>query len=330
MSVPTNTTQTFSQTNIREDLTDIIWNVDPYDTPIITRSIREKAEQRKHEWATDIIPAQNLSNLQVEGDDATADAQNAVARLNNLCGISRKTVALSGTLQAVRSSGGTNEMGYQLLRNIKGLKRDMEGIVTSNTAQVTGNATTATTPGGLVTYLTANTVFQTGGANPTGVTAAGSQNFGNGTTARTNGTTPVALTEAMVNSLNLAVYQNSGRSIETLIVSAKNKQAVSGFQGPGTTRFVRVDDSSSNTLSTSIDRYDHDFGVFEVMPDLFLARSGDCFGIRWQYLALAFLRQFETVPLAKTGDSDRKLVVVEYTIAPRNEHALGLICDTTG
>lgn len=335
MTVPTNTVQTFSRSNIREDLSDLIWNVDPYQTPFLNRSRREKAEQRKHEWDVDVIPAQNTANLQIEGDDATADTQNDVGRLPNYCGISRKTVQLSGTLQAVRAAGGTNKMGYQLLRNIKGLKTDMEGIMTSNNAAVVGNATTATTPAGLPAFLTRNTVFQTGGtpsgANPTGIiTVVSGKTFGNGTTARTYNSVKAAITETMVDTMNQLVYTGCGKSIETLLVSAVNKQNISKFQGPGTTRFVRADDNNDHTLSMAIDYYDHDFGKFEVMPDLFLATSRDCYGIRWDYVATAFLRQFETEPLAKTGDSDRKLVIVEYCPEVRNEHGCGAIFDTTG
>lgn len=335
MTVPTNTTQTFSQANIREDLIDLIFNVDPYACPIVNRAKKVKAEQRNHEWDTDIIPTQNLSNLQIEGDDATADSQNATARLGNYCAISRKTVALSGSLQAVRSAGGSNRMGYQILRNAKALKRDMEGILTNNTAKAVGNSTTATTPGSIQAYLTRNTVFNSGGvpagANPTGVTTIGSQNFGNGTTGRTYSGTTLAITEAMLDSMSQLVYTGSGESIETLLVSAANKQNISKFTGPsGVTRFVRVDDKNDKSLQVAIDRYEHDFGEFEVMPDLFLGQTKDCLGIRWQYLRLAQLRAFETIPLAKTGDSDRKMLIVEYTLEVGNEHALGLITDTTG
>jgi hypothetical protein len=330
MTVPTNTVQTFARSDIREDLKDLVFNVDPIQTPILNRSKRAKAEARKHEWDCDVIPAQAPSNLQIEGDDATADSQNDVARLNNVCCISRKTVALSGTLQAVRAAGGTNHFGYQLVRNIKALKRDVEYNLSANRARSTGNSSTATICGGLPAYLTRNIVLGSGGTAPSGVVTIGGQNFGDGSTTVTQGT-KTNLAETNVDSLNQLVYTGCGKSIETLLVSATNKQAISKFTGPGsTTRFVRADDGSNNTLSVAIDYFDHDFGKFEVMPDLFLADSAVCFGIRWEYLAVAFLRQFDTEPLAKTGDSDRKLVIVEYTPEIRNEHALGAIYATNG
>lgn len=338
MAIDTNTVQTFSRTNIREDLENLIYNVDPFQTPIMTRSRREKAQQRKHEWDTDIIPAQNTGNLQIEGDDVLqgADPQNDVARLANYCGISRKVISLSETLQAVRAAGGTNTMGYQLLRNIKGLKIDIEGIITNNAIGVIGSGTTATIPGGIPVYMQRNVIAAgsstvTVATDPANViTLATGKAFAIGNLALAVGGTPSALTESDVDRMNLQVYTGSGKSIETFVVSATNKQIVSSFQGPGgTTRFVRPE-GEGNTLNVAIDYYDHDFGKFEVMPDLFLAISSYCFGIRWDYLAMAFLRQFRTKPLAKTGDSDKKMVVVEYTPCVRNEHGLGLIVGTTG
>jgi hypothetical protein len=45
---------------------------------------------------------------------------------------------------------------------------------------------------------------------------------------------------------------------------------------------------------------------------------------------VAYLRPFQTIPLAKTGDSDKKELLVEYTLQMGNEHAHGAIYDTTG
>lgn len=335
MAVPANTVQTYAEVNIREDLSDLIFNVDPYQTPILNRSVKEKAERGYHEWDVDVIPSQNTSNLQIEGDDATADMENPTVRLGNYTAISRKVIQLSGTLQAVRAAGGTNKMGYQLLRNIKGLKTDVEGIMTANVPKTVGTSSTAQVCGGIPAYMSRNVVLGATGAVATGgnVSTIGGKTFALGTAAITPGT-KTNLTEAQVDSMNQLVYTGCGKSIETLVVSAKNKQAVSTFAGPtpgsGTvTRFLRTDDDD-NTLKVAIDYYDHDFGKFEVIPDLFLADSQFCFGIRWDWLATAFLRQFETEPLAKTGDSDRKMVIVEYTPCVRNEHGLGLICATNG
>jgi len=49
MAVPTNTNQTFTQVNIREDLIDAIYNVDPFKTPFLNMCKKGKATQTLHE-----------------------------------------------------------------------------------------------------------------------------------------------------------------------------------------------------------------------------------------------------------------------------------------
>jgi len=331
MTVPTNTTQTFTQTNIREDLENMIYNVDPYKTPLLNMAKRAKAEQTYHEWNIDILAAQNTSNAQIQGDDATADAQNPTGRIGNYTQISRKVVSLTGTLQAVRAAGGSNKMGYQLLRNSKALKRDMEGILTKNAAKSAGNSSTAAITGGLPAWLTTNTVYQTGGspsgANPTGVVTVGTQNFGNGTTTRTYNSATTLLTETMFNNMAQLQYKNSGDVGEYALVSAANKQNISKFTGVAGTRFNRVEDKR---LRNAIDLYETDFGEIKLVPDIFMAQSGDVYSVEPDYIKVAYLRPFQTVPLAKTGDSDKKMLIVEYSLEVCNEHAIGAIFDTNG
>jgi len=251
-----------------------------------------------------------------------ADAQIPTVRRGNYTQISRKTVQISGTSQSVVAAGGSNKMGYQLLKSSKALKRDMEGILTLNQAKAVGSSTVARNMGGLPAWLITNTVFNSGGtpagANPTD---------GSGSHARTYSGTTVALTEANVDSLAELMYKNSGESPDYILVSPTNKQAVSKFTGPAGTRFNKVEDK---TLRTAIDEYETDFGMIRIVPDIFLAQSGDVYAIQPEYLRVAYLRPFQTVPLAKTGDSDKKLLIVEYTMEVGNEKAIGGIFDTTG
>ncbi len=330
MAVPTNTAQSYSQKNIREDLEAMIYNVEPYKTPIMNMAKKVKAEQHYHEWNVDNLAAQNVSNAQIEGDDATPDATTATGRLGNYTQISRKVVSLSGSVQQAKAAGGSNKMGYQLLKKSRELKRDIEGIITNNAARLAGNSTTAAITGGLPAYLTANVEFQTGGtpsgANPTGVQAVGSENFGDGSTARTYNSVKAAISEVTVQALYKSIYTNSGDIPKYLMVSPANKQNISKFTGPGT-RFTEVKDARLNTV---VDEYQTDFGVVRIIPDIFMATSGDCYAIEPEYVRLAFFRQFQTVPLAKTGDNDKKMLIVEYAAEVANERAIGAIFDTTG
>ncbi|RKP56367.1 SU10 major capsid protein [Pararobbsia silviterrae] len=326
MTVPTGTFQTFTQKNIREDMINAIYNVDPYKTPLLNMAKRTKADQTYHEWNTDALAAQNLANAAVEGDNPTSQTLTPTARMGNNTQISNKTVQISGTSQAVIAAGGTNKMGYQLLKKSKELKRDMEGILTYNQGRSAGSSTTARTSAGLPAWLYTNTVFQTGGspsgANPT----LNANGWTDGTSTRTYNGTTVAVTEAMVKQVLQKVFNSSGECPEYALVSSVNKQNISAFSGPGT-RFTEVEDK---TLHTAVDVYESDFGDVKIIPDIFLAHSGDMFFINPDYVRVAYLRPFQTVPLAKTGDSDQKMLITEYTLEMGNEHAHGAIFDTNG
>jgi hypothetical protein len=322
MAVPANTRQVYTQPNIREDLSNKIFNVDPYRTPVLNSIGRTKATQTLHEWDTDSLAAQNLANAQLEGDDAAADVLGEPTRLGNYSQISRKVLSLSGTSQQAVAAGGSNKMGYQLLKASKALKRDIEGIITYNNPKAVGAAGVARNTGGLPCWLITNTVFQTGGtpsgANPTD---------GSGSHARVYNSVKVALTEDQVGQLATSMYTHSGEAPEYLFVSPTNKRNVSKFTGPSGTRFNQIEDK---VLRTAIDQYETDFGLVKVVPDIFLAQSGDCLALNPQYLKIAFFRPFDTVPLAKTGDSDKKMLIVEYALEVGNEKAEGAIFDTQG
>lgn len=332
MTVPTNTDQTYTQTNIRENLENFVYNVDPFRTPILNLAKRITATQSYHEWSVDALAAQNASNSAVQGADASGDALTAVGRMGNRCQIPQHTLVMSGTLQAVTASGATNTMAYQLAKKTKELKRDMEGIITSNTAQATGNGTTTgDITAGIQCFLIANSQFQTGGspssgANPTGHVSIGSETFGNGTTARTYNSTKVALAEATLKAAVLSTYQNSASLPPYLVCSPKNKQIISTFTGPGT-RFIEVEDE---VLQTAVSVYDSDFGRVKIIPDIFLDVSGDCYGLDNEFVKIAYLRPFQVNPLAKTGDADKKQMLCEFGLEISNERALYGIYDTTG
>ena len=76
--------------------------------------------------------------------------------------------------------------------------------------------------------------------------------------------------------------------------------------------------------------YDSDFGRLKVVPNRF-QRARDVLVLQMDMWALATLpgRNMVTTPLAKTGDSDRKQILTEYTLEARNEKASGGVFDVT-
>ena len=311
MSVPTSTFETYAAVGIRDDLTDEIYNVDPTDTPLLTAFGKVKATQPLHEWQTDAFAAASSSNAVAEGDDATNDAVTATVRLSNTCQISDKVIQISGTQEVSVKAGRKSEMGYQIAKAAKELKRDMEAIITRNGAEVTGSSGTARQLGAILSWLETNTSFGTGGADGTV-----------GNTARTDGTQRV-FTEDMLTAALQDVWSNGGDP-DIISVGAFNKRKMSAFSG-NATRYV---DAMEQELNAAIDIYVSDWGRHKIVPDRF-QRSRDALILQTDMWALAYLRTFNIADLAKTGDSNRKQMLVEYTLESRNEKASGGVFDLT-
>ena len=229
MAQVTNTYSTYDATGEREDLADIIYNISPTDTPFMSGIGREKATAVYHEWQTDSLAAAASDNYQIEGDEISFAAPSATTRIGNRTQISRKSVIVSGTLDAVSTAGRNNELAYQISKNSKELKRDMETSLTANQAPVTGDDSTATRLAGIESWIKTNTSKGGGsGADPST----------SGTNARTDGTQR-AFTEAQLKDVIKKVW-DSGGDPSMIMLGSFNKQKLSGFTG-GSTRFDQAE-----------------------------------------------------------------------------------------
>lgn len=315
MAFITNTFTTFNAKGLREDLSDIIYNISPTETPFMTGIAREKATAVFHEWQTDVLEPPNGGNAQIQGDDISAfDAVVPTVRLGNYTQISRKTVIISMTNEAVDKAGRKSEVGYQVAKKGKSLKRDIETILLQNQARNAGAVGTAPAyTASVLAYIHTNCTPGATGANPTG----------DGTNARTDGT-QAAFTEPMLQSTLASVWTNSGDEPDYVLVNSSQKMNISKFVG-NNTRYVNADEEK---LVTSIDVYVYDFGSVEIKPDRFM-RMRDALIINSDLWALAWLRPINLVDLAKTGDNEKKMLIGEYALTARNEAGSGLVPDLT-
>ena len=313
MAQVTNTYSTYDSAGQREDLSDIIYSISPTDTPFMSSIGKEKATAVLHEWQTDALAAAAADNYQIEGDEIAFTAPTATVRLNNRTQISRKSVIVSGTQDAVNLAGRNNELAYQISKNSKELKRDMETSLTANQAPVTGNDTTPRRLGGIECWIKTNTSKGGGsGADPT--TSGGA--------ARTDGTQR-AFTESQLKDVVKKCWDEGGDP-SMVMLGSFNKQILSGFTG-GSTRF---DPAENKRLVAAVDIYESDFGALTVVPNRF-SRSRSAYVIQPDMWGVAFLRDFQLVDLAKSGDAEKKAMLCEYTLVSKNEKASGGVFDLT-
>jgi hypothetical protein len=312
MAQPTNTFDTYDSVGEREDLSDVIYSISPTDTPFLSSAAKTKATAVLHEWQTDALAAAVTTNAVIEGDEATLDASTATVRLSNSSQIMDKTVVITGTQESVDKAGRASEIAYQIAKKAKELKRDMEATITGSIAEVGGDASTARKMGTLGAWVITNNDKAGDGTTGSGL----------GNTKRTDGTQR-AFTESQLKTVIKSVW-NAGGDPSMIMVGPFNKQKLSGFTGNST----RFDAGADATLYTSVDVYASDFGQLQVVPNRF-SRDRDAYVLDMDYWGIAFLRDFSMHELAKTGDSEKRQLLVEATLESRNEGASGLVADLT-
>ncbi|WP_315731650.1 MULTISPECIES: DUF5309 domain-containing protein [unclassified Bradyrhizobium] len=318
MTMPVNTMTTYTAIGNREDLSDMIYRIDPTDTPFMTGVEREKATAVNHEWQTQALAAA-AANAQLEGDDPTDVATTPTVRLGNIAQISYKIARVTGTQQAVQHAGRDNELAYQEMLKGLELKRDMETVLAgTNQAKATGNSTTARNTASVLSWIKSNTNKATAGTAGVDPAAA------DGTGTRTDGT-QIAFTETRLKSVLSSIWTNGGKP-GTIMTGAFNKQVFSTFTGRATT----IEDTKSKKIIASVDAYESDFGKLSVVANRF-SRARDVLVLQMDMWAVAFLngRNMISLPLAKTGDSDRRQILSEYALVARNEKANGGVFDNT-
>ena len=312
MAQPSNTFDSYDAIGIREDLSNVIYNISPEETPFYSSLKKVKASNTLHEWQTDTLRA-SAANAHIEGDDTTASAMTATSRLGNYTQIFKNAVTVPDTDEGLDKAGRSAEMAYQTLKIAKEQKLDIEKALFSNNARVAGSGTVARELAGAPSWMKSNiTNAGTGAANPTG----------DGTDARTNGT-QTAFTQADFDSAMQSIWENGGRP-DSVYLSAYQMNIALGFTGNNNQRSaVQAGDKK---VVKSLDVYVTPLGTVEFTPTRENA-GRDVFIMQNDMWSCAALRPTKNTALAKTGDSTKRQVLTELTLICKNEKASGMVVD---
>ena len=295
--------KTYDATAIREDLSDVIYDISPTDTPFMS-SIAGKGSVSNtlFEWQTDALAAASGTNYHVEGAAAGTAATTATTRVTNQTQISKKVVEVTGTHETVNNAGKKSEMAHQLAKASKELKRDMETSLLADNAAAAGDATTARETRGAANWISTN------------VTDAG-----------TSGS-HAAVVEADIIAVAEATW-NAGGEPSTMLLGATNKKLVTAMSGRADA--VRSVSDENMSIYNAVDVYVSDFGTFNITLDRYCDQDVIYF-LDHDMWSVDYLRDFQTVDIAKEGDSEKKMLLVEYGLRCGNEAANGKIRYTTG
>ena len=289
---------TYAAVGNKEDVSDIITNIAPYDTPLYTRIGKTKATQTTHEWLEDEL-GEAAENKFEEGYTYSTMVADPRKRLNNYTQIMHRGVHVTDTQEAVLHYGIRSEIAYQMAKKLKELAFDCEKALIEQDAKVLGSMTVPRQFGGLPYWIVTNVLANAG--------------------------TPRDLTFTLINSA-LEQTWNAGGKPSILLVSPRNKRVISTFTA-GNTKYM--EGNKTNKLTQMISVLETDFGTIQCMTDRFMPNDV-VYGLSPEYIKKAFLRPFKTGDMPKISDMGRRYINGEWTLEMRAEKAHFAITDLNG
>lgn len=215
----------------------------------------------------------------------------------------------------------------------------MEKILLSNQGAVAGNSSTARKLAGLPAWI--RTTAQTPAGNGVVVGTVTGPVFSGGASSYsgvpTSGWTLTSgaanFSETNLKSAIASLYSNGGEP-KMMMVGPVNKARVSGFSGLSATRINTALHSAAapdtkgqqGVIVGAADLYLSDFGDLSVVPNLF-ANETFAYLVDPDYAKVAYLRPFQRIELARTGDAKRSQLLAEYTLVINSPYAHGVVAN---
>lgn len=277
----------------REDLTDVITNISPAETPMLSRFGKSKAKGVTHEWQTDTL-ATAAANAAIEGADYSFARVGVRTRVSNWVQDFVNEVEVSDIQRAVDVAGVEDEFAYQMTKAMKEHARDIEYALVNGTGN-SGASGTARTLKGVLAFVTTNVETGTGTS------------------------TSETLTADMFNDALQTIWAAGGRPNE-VYVNGFQKRAISGFTSPNT----RNIGATEKEVIVGVDVYDSDFGRLKVILDRYMTASVVAI-LQSDLWRVATLMPTRRVDVAKIGSATRAVVESVLTLESLNEAGSGQI-----
>ena len=288
--------QTYATTaGAREDVLDLITQVDPEETPLLDRLGVTRAGGRLHEWLQDTLESGTASGgSNLEGAVSTGRRLDPRTRVYNATQITSYVFGISGTQEAIAQYGLESEYAYQLEKAMKIMKIMQEQILlnsyySADTPASYQCATAARMLNGVIKAISTN--VQTGSANS------------------------CALTEKLFNDLLQTIFTAGNGRPDVAFAGGYQKRKISAFSS-NNVRYINM--QSEKTLRNTITAYESDFGTISVVLDRWVPAAvvpvltmAD-----WK---IAYLRKPFVQQLGIAGDAKEAQIITEYTLEYLNE-----------
>jgi hypothetical protein len=299
MATVTNTYTSAAAKNNREDLSNVIDNITPTATPLLSLAGSRSISNVTFDWLTDSNAAPDTANAQSEGFTFTPQITASPDRLHNTAQIVTKNATVSRTQEKINAAGRSSEMSYQMAKRAAELKTSIDAILSGKQARSNGDPRKSR---GLEHFLS-------GGASNHGAGyVAPVDEFG----ALTDETATRSFTEALLLDTMQALYEDGGEP-NTLLLSPYCKRKFSGFAGRAASR-VKVDE---DTVTQGVDWYLSDFGEIKAVISRNI-RGGTAALIDPTKIKTAWLRKYEVRDEPVAGDVLVKSITAEVGLEVTN------------
>lgn len=314
MAAPTGSFATYNQIGIKEDLEDIIYDISPMETFFTSTISKGKATNTLHDWQTDALDSPSADNAFVEGDDFSAGAITATSKLRNYTQISRKDFVVTRTTNKVNTAGRRQELAYQIIRKGDALKRDIEAACLQNKAATSGGSASARVAASAETWIYTNNHIKAGGQNTATTPAPVSGIAG---TAPTDGSATIFIES----DLKLALQQawSVGGKTDVILLPAALKTKFDAFTGIAT-RFRDVAAGKQAQVIAAADVYVSAYGSHKVVLSRYM-RASVVLCLDMSTWGLSWLDKMHLEDIAKSGDSEKRMIVSEWTLVAKSPTA---------
>ena len=302
----------------KEQLADIIYRIDPAETPIFSNVKKETSNGIFVEWQVQDLASASATNYHNEGATTATAAATPTSRIGNYHQISKKVFATSGTLDAVDSAGREREHNYQKVLKALELRRDIEKSI--GDTDVARDGSDPRKSASLSCWITNGSVG-----------ASGAFATGDGTDAISAGTAR-PLTLALIEDGMQDAWTEGGKP-ELMIASATNRANFSDLSASGNlvSNDVNMTAAKEVTYVGSTSVFLTDFGTVQAVPSRFMGNDR-VFLIDPNFVSIATLngRNFLEQELSQDGDAKTSHLISEWSLKPTAPKAHAAIFDLNG
>lgn len=312
----------------REDLLDIITNVSPMDTLMLSMFEKVAASNTTHEWLIDSLasfgdPEQGNADViaVAEGSDASFDPLTPRKRLCNLTHIIRRTFDVSDTQRDINTAGIRDEYVYQLRKATMELARFTEFALVHSVRQL---QTQQGNSAGVVPRKMDGFIAYSVSTDPTCATTLDLSSDELPTVTTVDGTSPESCIDECILSAQLEDMWAKGCMTDTLWCNSPQKRSLSNLTLNAASNVRYNIGVNEKTVVNTVDFYQSDFGILRILLHRY-QKAADIALAELNKMRIAVLRPVLAVELAKIGSSTKGMIEWEGTFEPLAPSCMGMI-----